>query len=160
MAPATRWPTALTGNAGNNLLDGMGGADTMSGGDGNDTYIVENTGDTVIETRLVSGTDKGGVDTVRTFISYTLRANVENLETAGSAITPPSISAIGNTLANTLTGNSATTSSTARAGADTMIGGDGDDTYVVDDAGDSGQRKPATSFTQVDTVQSFIGITR
>ncbi|MER2622433.1 MAG: calcium-binding protein [Accumulibacter sp.] len=142
----------LTGNAGNNLLDGMAGADTMTGGDGNDTYIVESSGDTVIETNN-SATQ---IDTVRTFISYTLGANVENLEIVGTATTPPIISAIGNTLANTLTGNFRDNFLDGRTGADTMIGGDGDDTYVVDDVGDT-VSEASSSFTQVDTVQSFIG---
>ncbi|MBK8577240.1 MAG: calcium-binding protein [Candidatus Accumulibacter sp.] len=142
----------LTGNAGNNLLDGMTGADTMTGGDGNDIYIVESSGDTVIETNN-SATQ---IDTVRTFISYTLGANVENLEIMGSALTPPIINAIGNTLANTLTGNLRDNFLDGKTGADTMIGGDGNDSYVVDDAGDTVSEASA-SFTQVDTVQSFIG---
>jgi serralysin len=143
----------LTGNSGKNILDGRGGADTMSGGDGNDTYIVDNTGDVVIEKiRLVSGIDKGGVDTVQSSISYTLRANVENLQLLPSIT---SINGTGNTLANALTGNSGNNILDGKGGADTITGGDGDDTYVVDDAGDS-VIESNTTFTQIDTVQSFI----
>ena len=39
----------LIGNVGANLLDGKLGADAMSGGAGNDTYVVDNPGDTVSE---------------------------------------------------------------------------------------------------------------
>ncbi|MCO8314543.1 Ig family protein, partial [Pseudomonas mandelii] len=40
---------SLTGNAAANLLDGKAGADLLDGGAGNDTYIIDNLGDTVIE---------------------------------------------------------------------------------------------------------------
>ena len=38
-------PTRSPATAGNNLLDGDGGADTMFGGAGNDAYFVDNAGD-------------------------------------------------------------------------------------------------------------------
>ena len=41
----------LTGGTGDNLLDGRGGVSTMAGGAGNDTYIVDNANDVVIEGR-------------------------------------------------------------------------------------------------------------
>ncbi len=40
---------AITGNAGDNVLDGGGGADDMRGLGGNDTYYVDNAGDVVRE---------------------------------------------------------------------------------------------------------------
>ena len=39
----------LTGNTGNNRLDGLGGIDTMAGGLGDDTYVVDVAGDIVTE---------------------------------------------------------------------------------------------------------------
>jgi Ca2+-binding RTX toxin-like protein len=107
---------ALVGNSGNNRLDGLGGADTMTGGAGDDIYVVDAAGDTVVEA-LNEGTDE-----VRTTVSYTLSANVEyiTLLAAGGAI-----NGTGNALANILTGN---------ASANVLTGGAGDDIYYVDSA--------------------------
>ena len=56
------------------MLDGGAGADTMIGGAGNDTYVVDNAGDVVIENA------GEGTDTVqRVDHTYPLAANVENL---------------------------------------------------------------------------------
>ena len=77
-------------------LDGGVGADTMAGGLGNDTYVVDNAGDVVTESA------GEGTDTVQSSVTYTLGANVENLTLTGSA----SINGTGNALANIITGNS------------------------------------------------------
>ena len=46
----------LYGGAGNDTITGGAGADTMSGGAGNDVFVVDNTGDRVIE-RASGGLD-------------------------------------------------------------------------------------------------------
>jgi Ca2+-binding RTX toxin-like protein len=69
----------LTGNAGNNLLDGGVDADTMIGGAGDDVYFVDNIGDLTVENA------NGGNDTVFSAINFTLSANVENLILQGGA---------------------------------------------------------------------------
>jgi Ca2+-binding RTX toxin-like protein len=108
----------LLGEAGNDLLSGGAGADTMTGGTGNDTYDVDDAGDVVTEAL------NAGTDLVRTTLSsYTLGANVENLSFIGAG----DFSGTGNALANVITGGS---------GADTMAGLAGNDTYVVNNAGD------------------------
>ena len=98
----------------------------MLGGAGNDTYIVNNAGDIIIED------PDEGMDIVQSGVSYTLAANVENLILTGTA----SINGTGNELNNIITGNSGNNIIDGGAGSDTMLGGTGNDTYVVDDIGD------------------------
>ena len=110
-----------TGNALNNVLTGNGAASTLSGGDGDDTYVI-GTGDRVDE---AAG---AGTDTVQSSITYTLTDNVENLTLTGTT----AINGTGNALNNVLVGNAAANTLNGGAGVDSMIGGNGDDTYVVD----------------------------
>jgi len=135
----------LAGNTGANLLDGMGGADSMDGGAGNDTYVVDDAGDIVTETST-------GTDLVRSDVSFTLGANIENLTLTGNAL----INAVGNTLNNNLAGNSANNLLNGSSGADTMAGGLGDDTYVVDSSADL---VTEGSDAGIDTVQSDLAYT-
>jgi len=125
----------INGGSGMDTLNGGTGADTLIGGLGNDTYLIDNTGDGVIEF-LDEGTD-----TVKSYIPYTLGANLENLTLMGTS----AINGAGNSLNNTLSGNSAANvlagglgNDTLNGGAeaDTLIGGLGNDTYVIDNIGD------------------------
>ena len=69
----------------------------MEGGGGNDTYTVDNAGDTVIEANIA-----GSVDTVHSSVSFSIASQfVENLTLTGTA----DINATGNNLNNVLTGN-------------------------------------------------------
>ena len=120
----------LFGGAGNDRLNGGAGADAMSGGTGNDTYIVDNAGDVVTE-NLSEGTD-----TVNTNLaSYTLGANVENLNFTGAG----NFAGTGNTLANVIVGGAGndTLDDGGVGGADTLNGGAGNDTYFVRNAGET-----------------------
>jgi microcystin-dependent protein len=117
---------ALTGNDLDNVLSGGAGADTMTGGLGNDTYVVDNAGDAVNE---LPGQ---GTDTVQASFSYRLGTNLENLTLMGTA----DLQGYGNDLVNTLTGNSGNNLLDGGVGADLMVGGGGNDTYFVDNTGD------------------------
>ncbi|OLP59011.1 hypothetical protein BJF93_03525 [Xaviernesmea oryzae] len=145
----------LIGNAGNNILDGSKGADLMKGGAGDDTYIVENVGDVVVEN------PGEGIDTVKSWISYRLTDNVEKLmlQSAGN------INGYGNDLDNTIVGSIGNNIIDGGAGADRMQGGLGNDTYYVDNPGDlviewSGEGNDTVyssiSYTLVNNVENLI----
>ena len=115
----------LIGGDGNDALDGGSGTNSLAGGAGDDTYVVNSAADTVNETAA------GGLDTVLASVSYTLTANVENLTLTGK-----NINGTGNTLANLIIGgDGANVLDGGSAGADTLVGGQGDDTYIVSHAG-------------------------
>ncbi|WP_292925987.1 calcium-binding protein [Nitrosomonas sp.] len=120
----------LTGKSGNDKLDGKEGADMMIGGNGDDIYVVNNIRDSVIE---LNGQ---GIDKVRSSISFTLSANIEDLVLIDSM----AINGAGNELNNILIGNSAGNTLrgeagndrlNGREGNDTLIGGSGNDLYIL-----------------------------
>ena len=145
----------INGLGGDDVLDGGAGADTMRGGEENDIYVVDDAGDVVEEM-----TGEGGRDSVETNLaSYTLTANVENLEFTGAG----AFNGTGNAEANiivggamgdtlggldgddtlggeagddTLNGGNGSDRLNGGVGADTMNGEAGNDRMIVDNAGD------------------------
>lgn len=115
-----------TGNALNNVLTGNSSANVLAGGVGDDTYVLDGSGDVILE-----NVDEG-VDVVHANVSYALTDNVENLVLTGG----DAINGTGSMLANVIYGNTSVNVLDGGVGADTMLGGAGDDTYIVDDVGD------------------------
>src|SRR5205085_10481482 len=90
----------------------------MTGGAGNDVYIVESATDTITPEAAAAG-----IDTVISYLAtFTLAAELENLVLGDGAG-----NGTGNALANTILGNTL---------VNTLTGGLGNDTYGVDNAGD------------------------
>ena len=129
---------SIVGDDSNDTINGGTGADAMVGGAGNDLYIVDNAGDTLVESA------DEGIDTVSVTVAvaqlpggYTLAANVENLILGGTT----SLSGYGNDLNNRLVGNSANNildgaegdnTLDGGAGRDTLRAGSGDDYFIID----------------------------
>jgi Ca2+-binding RTX toxin-like protein len=109
----------LTGNGAANVLDGKAGADTMRGGGGDDIYIVDNDKDEVDE----SPPGSGGIDIVKSSVSFTLGLNVNHLELTGAG----GINGTGNALSNGMKGNAGKNQLSGLDGDDALSGMDGDD---------------------------------
>lgn len=121
----------LDGGDGDDRLDGGTGVDRMSGGTGDDTYVVDDPGDRVIETR------GGGADLVEASTSFTIPRNVEILVLTGAAALDATGSNDGDRLegnagANTLDGRGGNDLLVGGAGADTLVGRSGGDLFVID----------------------------
>jgi Ca2+-binding RTX toxin-like protein len=106
----------LAGGNGNDRLTGGAGADWLEGGAGDDTYMVEDALDTIVE--LVGG----GTDGVTATVSLTLSANVERLTLKGG-----DLDGTGNASDNLLYGTGGANTLKGEAGNDRMWGMDGDD---------------------------------
>jgi len=116
----------ITGNTGNNILDGQGGADLLIGGLGDDVYGLDSYEDRVVEEA------GGGVDTAKGWINIDLSSGVlagqeiENIELLGYV----NRNATGNAMDNVIEGNAGRNVIEGGAGADTLIGGADFDVFV------------------------------
>ncbi|KOY01458.1 beta strand repeat-containing protein [Pseudomonas nunensis] len=98
---------------------------TFEGGAGDDVYIINGSGGTVIEQV------GGGNDEIRTnAVSYTMVANVERLTYTGAG----AFFGTGNASDNIITGGSGNDTLQGGGGADQFIGGAGIDTVAYDDS--------------------------
>jgi Ca2+-binding RTX toxin-like protein len=107
----------LLGGAGNDTLSGGSGYDRMYGGTGNDSYLVVDSTDYAYE----NGGE--GTDRVIATINHQLRANVEELELAGTG----DLRGYGNAGNNLILGNSGNNLLYGRDGNDVLKGNAGND---------------------------------
>lgn len=106
----------LYGGEGNDLMSGGADADVMEGGAGNDSYIVQDAGDIVVEA------EQEGTDSIKASVSFTLPDYVETLRMTGGAIL-----GTGNNQDNSIFGNGLSNVLTGFDGRDRLVGGAGDD---------------------------------
>jgi Ca2+-binding RTX toxin-like protein len=99
-----------------NLLDGGPGADTLRGGDGADTYLIDRA-DTVIEDA------DGGFDTIVASFGFDLTPELEHLTLIGRA----DLDGRGTAFDNLMEGNAGDNRLDGLGGNDELIGGKGDD---------------------------------
>jgi Ca2+-binding RTX toxin-like protein len=119
----------LDAGAGNDSLWGGSGADTMYGNQGNDIYVVDNIGDVVTESASQD------TDTVQSFLnSYTLAANVENLELFENSA---AVNGTGNNSNNYIYGNAVNNVLSGQAGNDSLYGRNGNDNLNGGDGNDT-----------------------
>lgn len=112
-----------------NELGGAAGADTLIGGGGNDEYYVDDAGEVLVEQA------GGGIDRVTATVDFKLGANLENLYIYSDD--GVGLRGSGNALDNSLEADGlGNYTLDGGAGADTMQGHWGNETYVVDNASD------------------------
>lgn len=106
-------------NGGNDHFDGRGGtlSGTVAGGDGDDTYIID---EASIE---LSENISEGTDLVQSLVGWKLGDNFENLDLLGSA----DLRGVGNEEDNAIKGNIGDNKLYGRSGNDTIAGKAGDD---------------------------------
>ncbi|HVQ08004.1 MAG TPA: Ig-like domain-containing protein [Allosphingosinicella sp.] len=116
----------LIGNYGRNVLTGLGGGDRMVGLKDNDTYIIYDSRDVVVE---AAGE---GNDTVSSFVSYVLTAGqeVESLTVATTLAALDPINLTGNEFGQSLLGNSGRNLLDGGLGNDLLKGWFGNDTFA------------------------------
>jgi len=101
----------------------------LSGGNGNDTYHVDNPLDITGE----GSPDPSQIDTVISSVSRGLGGNLEHLFLTGSA----NLNGTGNTLANRIEGNTGNNYIFGGSGDDTLLGGEGNDSLEGTTGNDS-----------------------
>jgi beta-glucanase (GH16 family) len=111
----------LYGTAGNDSIWGDSAVDvTMAGGAGDDIYYLYSAKNRAVE----AGGE--GIDTISTWMSYTLPAHFENLTVTGDGRY-----AFGNALDNIVSGSSGSQTIDGGAGNDVLTGGGGADIFVI-----------------------------
>ncbi len=114
----TIWNTAAIASR---VINVTGVAATINGTAGNDAFNVDHSND------FINESSNAGTDSVTSTVSFNLPSNVENLTLSGRH----ALYGGGNSLDNTITGNAFANILDGRGGTDTLIGGAGDDRYLV-----------------------------
>lgn len=146
--------------------------DLLIGGAGNDTYIVHDQAQTVVEL------EDEGTDTIRSTVSYVLGDQVENLmlilppvmfDDEDNAIPPPPLDGTGNELdnvvigsedANVLSGLTGHDTLAGRLGNDTLRGGAGHDTYLFNLGDGADTIEDVAMAGEGNRIQFGVGISR
>jgi Ca2+-binding RTX toxin-like protein len=140
----------LFGDAGNDRLDGGLGADRLEGGGGDDTYVIDNLNDLIIEA------PQTGIETIESSITFDLNqysmavgspvlaaSGLDNLTLIKSynpgvqELVDSAIDGFGNYLPNTLIGNDAANTLDGRGGNDIVDGRGGNDILIVSEGTDT-----------------------
>lgn len=116
----------LDGGAGDDTLWGGSGPDVLYGGAGSDVYYIDDADDRIVEYA------NGGSDTAVVLVTFTLPANVENLQ----LLPDYTISGNGNALNNVIYGNNYNNALSGFYGADSIYGGGGNDLIFGGTGGD------------------------
>lgn len=136
----------MLGSASNERFEGKGNADVFKGGVGDDTYLVDNDEQQVVERA------REGIDTIESYISYALPDNVENLKLLAASTV-----GTGNGLANRMAGSSGNDVLNGKGGIDYLVGGGGDDVFVFEiGAGSDTVADFNSTTTEADTLR-FVG---
>lgn len=143
-ATGTTAANKLTGNAAANILNGGVDslADTLTGGAGNDTYVLGASTNDIVS-------DLSGNDTITSSITRSIAAltAIENITLTGTA----AVNATGNAAANKLIGNTGVNFLSGGGGNDTMTGGTGKDHFIFNAAPNATTNKDTiTDFNVVD----------
>jgi len=125
----------LLGNGGNDTMDGKGGLDTLSGGLGNDTFYDSTSG-----VASISGSDVfvggDGIDVMNysgrsavLLVTMDGKAADDGESGEGDNVKADIENIIGGSAADTLSGNDSDNVLFGGAGADSLVGGKGNDTF-------------------------------
>ena len=137
----------VTNDYGNDTLISGTGIDTLVGGrNGNYTFVINNSADTI---QLANDPS---ANVFQTNVSYTLAANLTSITGVGSG----NIAITGNTLSNTLTANNATDTLIAGSGHATLVGGTGIDVFQINSSADVIR---ASASAALNIVQSSVSYT-
>jgi Ca2+-binding RTX toxin-like protein len=134
----------LTGNDGNNVLDGLTGKDTMVGGGGNDIYYTNGL-DLIVEN------PDHGYDVVISSASHSLFENIEELRLTGTA----NLNGVGNSSGNRIVGNAGNNSLEGGFGNDTLDGGIGGDTLIGGEGADVFLFNSKIGGSNIDRISDF-----